>query len=93
MENFIIDVVASTNADAETTRQFKTIMGYYRKVAAEQGNNPKLKALFEKVNDSFAALDSRTANLTDDNADDESSDASDEMTEANRLVAEAFAEE
>lgn len=93
MENFIIDVVASTNADAETTRQFKTIMSYYRKVAAEQGNNPKLKALFEKVNDSFAALDSRTSNLSDDNDDEDSSDDSGGMTDENRKVAAAFAEE
>ena len=64
MENFILDVSKSTDADAETTRQFRVIIQYYRKLAQTQmSSNPKIKALFDKVNESFKQLDKGAENL------------------------------
>lgn len=79
MQHFIIDVSKSTNADPKVTAQFRTIIGFYRKVAQEQITNPKIKMLFDKVNESFKELERGTENLVnirDDEfpSDDEDSD-------------------
>lgn len=74
MQNFIIDVSTETKADPSITAQFRTIIGYYRKIAQDQINNPKIKKLFEKVNESFKELETGTNNLVkvkDDNSDKE----------------------
>lgn len=63
MQHFIIDVSKNTKANAKVAGQFRTIIAYYRKIAQEQTNNPKLKALFDKVNDQFKSLDKDTSNL------------------------------
>ena len=80
MEHFILDVSKSTKADPETTRQFRHIITFYRRIAQDQVSNPKVKMLFDKVEASFKELERGTSNLVnikDDDADDESSDDDD----------------
>lgn len=64
MQNFIIDVSKQTNSDPEVMREFREIIKYYKKLAKQQPNNPKMKALFDKVSESFAQLEKGTANLS-----------------------------
>jgi hypothetical protein len=70
MENFVLDVSKNTKADPETTRQFRTIIDYYRKLSENSNikNNPKLKKLFDTVKDSFEQLD-KHENLSKPNED------------------------
>lgn len=63
MQHFIIDVSKNTEANAKVTSQFRTIISYYRKIAQDQITNPKVKMLFDKVNDSFKELERGTENL------------------------------
>ncbi len=88
MEHFILDVSKSTKADVETTRQFRQIIGFYRKIAQEQVVNPKVKMLFDKVNESFKELERNTNNLvniedmeSDGSGGDTSSDSGEATTE------------
>lgn len=57
MQHFIIDVSKETPNDPKLTQEFRTIIDYYRKMAANQITNPKVKVLFEKFNKSFEELD------------------------------------
>lgn len=65
MQHFILDVSKETTADPELTRQFKTIIMHYRKVAEMQISNPQIKMLFDKFNESFEQLERGTENLVD----------------------------
>lgn len=78
MQHFIIDVSKSTDSDPQVTAQFRTIIAYYRKVAQEQITNPKIKMLFDKVNESFKELERGTENLVNirsDEPEDEDEDS------------------
>jgi len=89
MENFVIDVSKSTKADAETTRQFKTIIEYYRKISAQQIKNPKVKKLFDAVSENFQRLEKHDNLLHVDECAydaDEDDDAADEVSAASDLV-------
>lgn len=77
MQHFILDVSKSTEANATVARQFQTIISYYRKIAQDQISNPKVKMLFDKVNESFKALERGTENLVNINDDASSSDNDD----------------
>src|SRR3989344_4406429 len=79
MENFISDVAKNTEADPETTRQFRQIITYYKKLADQQIKNPKVKQLFDKVNENFNALDKHenivsVKSLSDNEEDEEDKD-------------------
>ena len=50
MESFVTDVAKNTKADPETTREFRQIISYYRKMAGQQIKNPPMKQLFDKIN-------------------------------------------
>lgn len=101
MEHFILDVSNSTKADVETTRQFRQIIGFYKKIAQDQITNPKVKMLFDKVNESFKELERNTGNLVNiqndgeeqEDSDDDSDDSSDDedniaAKEAERVAVE-----
>jgi len=66
MQNFILDVGKSTNSDASVTAQFRKIIAYYRKASQQQSTNPKLKMLFDKVNETFKDLDKKSENIQKD---------------------------
>jgi len=74
MQHFILDVSKETNADPQVTAQFRTIIAYYRKIASAQITNPKLKMLFDKVNESFSELEKNTENLVNIKADSKKDD-------------------
>lgn len=63
MQNFIIDVSKQTGSDPEVMREFREIIKYYKKIAKQQPNNPKMKALFDKVSESFSQLEKGATNL------------------------------
>jgi hypothetical protein len=63
MQNFIIDVSKKTDSDPQVTRQFRQIISYYRELAQQQIQNPKVKMLFDKVNESFQQLERGATNL------------------------------
>jgi len=78
MQNFIADVAKKQDANPTVTRQFRVIINYYRKLAQQQIQNPKVKMLFDRVNESFQQLEKGTQNLRtkpegetpEDNVDD-----------------------
>ncbi len=64
MQHFILDVSKETKVDAATNAQFRTIIGYYKKLADQHVNDPKLKMLFDKCNSAFKELDRGHENLS-----------------------------
>jgi hypothetical protein len=74
MQHFILDVSKSTDADPQVTAQFRTIISYYRKIAQDQITNPKIKMLFDKVNESFKELERGAENLVRIREDDAPAD-------------------
>lgn len=79
MQHFVLDVSKETSADPETIRQFRQIISYYRKLAQQQKHNPKLNAIFERANECFKQLDSRTPNMQKEKTS-EPTESSDEST-------------
>ena len=57
MENFVLDVSKNTKATPRITMQFRTIISYYRKMAAQTGSDPRLKTLFKHVEKNFNELE------------------------------------
>ena len=66
MQNFILDVGKNTNSSPRVAAQFRKIIAYYQKIASEQKSNPKMKALFDQVNEGFKSQDKNTNNLNND---------------------------
>jgi hypothetical protein len=63
-EHFILDVSSSTNVDPQEVAQFRIIIDYYRKIAQQQSTNPKIKAMFEKVEATFKEMEAAAPNLS-----------------------------
>ena len=57
MENFVQDVAKSTESTPAITMQFRTIVGHYRKLASQTGNNPQMQSLFRQVDKNFQELE------------------------------------
>jgi hypothetical protein len=91
MQHFIIDVSKETKADATVIRQFGIIVKYYRKIAQDQITDPRVKMLFDKINESFKDLDKETKNLV--NIHDETSAAPTEDLDSDPLCVTAMTEE
>lgn len=66
IENFVLDVAKNTRADPLLMKQFRDIVGYIRKAAGQQINNPQAKVLFEKLNEQFSKFD-KFSNIRADN--------------------------
>jgi len=89
MESFVLDVAKDTKADAETTRQFQTIIKQYRSLAANSIKNPRVKMMFDKMNEQFESLSEYTnlakvaedeASATDESSDESTDESSDDST-------------
>jgi len=65
MQHFMLDVNKTTDNDPELAAQFRTIIAYYRKAAQQNTTNPKVKALFDKINDSMKEFERGAENLVD----------------------------
>lgn len=89
MQNFILDVSKQTNSDPEVMREFREIIKYYRKVAGQQTQNPKMKMLFDKVNESFKQLEKGATNLVNI----KTSASTTEPTDSDPITAGAMSEE
>ncbi len=72
MQHFIIDVSSETKASPTVIRQFGVIADYYRKAGKDQITNPKIKMLFDKINESFKEIEKGTTNLVNIREDDAS---------------------
>jgi len=76
MENFVLDVSKNTRASPTLTAQFRKIISHYRKIAAQQANNPKLQTLFQQVDKNFQELENQrkkadAGEVDDDDEEDE----------------------
>ena len=74
MENFVVDVTKTTNANTKLAMQFKKIIMHYRKLAASRGNDPKLKVLFQQFDRNMEKLDKATKGDTEESSGDDSDD-------------------
>ena len=89
MQNFVIDVSKQTNSDPEVMREFREIIKYYKKLAKQQPNNPKMKALFDKVSESFSQLEKGTSNLVNIKTEEaESTDDSEPIQVGPKVISE-----
>lgn len=85
MENFVLDVSKNTKATPRITAQFRTIIAHYRKVAAQNNTDPRLKTLFKHVEKNFDELEkyqqdeSSYKDDEDKEEDDEDNEEDDEV--------------
>jgi hypothetical protein len=86
MQHFILDVSKSTSANVKVTHQFRTIISYYRKIAQNQITNPKIRAVFEKINESLATLERGTENLVNINSDEDGDADCDSASDADEII-------
>jgi hypothetical protein len=93
MQNFILDVSKSTGSDPEVMREFREIIKYYRKLAGQQVQNPKMKMLFDKVSDSFKQLEKGTSNLVNIKETKEAPEDAEPITGAKTLTEEDIKKE
>lgn len=75
MQHFIVDVSKQTDADPTVTAEFRKIIAYYRKVAQTQITNPKIKMLFDRVEESLKDLNRGTENLVNIQESESDSDS------------------
>ena len=59
IESFVIDVSQSGGADAQTTQQFRKIISYYQKATQGKIKDPKIRKVFDMLNDNFNAMEER----------------------------------
>lgn len=62
-EHFILDVSKEKSSTPAVTRQFYKIVQYYRKVTADRTNDPRLKLVFDQIDEAFKKLEQGTTNL------------------------------
>lgn len=70
MQHFILDVSKSTGGSPVVANQFRTIINFYRKAASDQISNPQVKALFDRINESFKDIEKGTENLVNIRGED-----------------------
>ncbi len=86
MENFVVDVSKNTKSSPAVTAQFRRIIAHYRKLAAQQATNPKLKSLFAQVDANFKELEKKSKEADDEGGEDSSEGSEDSSEEAPALV-------
>ena len=57
IESFVVDVSRSGGAERETTRQFRTIIRHYQKMTQGKIKDPKVKQIFDMLNNNFNTMD------------------------------------
>jgi len=60
VENFVLDVAKDSKANSKVTRQFKQIIGFYKKKMAGQIKDPKIKRIFDLVGANLNILEKKT---------------------------------
>lgn len=76
MEHFVLDVSRTTDADPETTRQFRKIINYYRKMTAGKIKDERVNYLFQKVDASFNEMDKFSNMKRDQHGEFDNTDSS-----------------
>jgi hypothetical protein len=71
IENFVIDVSKSSNADPEITRQFRDIVKFYRKNVQSNVKDPRTKKLFSMLGQHMDILDGGKKKAESDSDDEE----------------------
>ena len=56
LQNYVADVGRESGGGAEIRRQFRQIIGHYRKLAGKKAHDPRIKQLFGAVTGSFGAM-------------------------------------
>lgn len=77
VENFVLDVAKDSKANGKVTRQFRQIIGFYKKRMQGQIQDPKIKRIFDLVGANLNVLEKKTGKkdgINDDNDEDEGSD-------------------
>lgn len=71
MQNFILDVSGdNTSADPKTISQFRKIIMFYRKQAAQHANNPQLKKMFDMANKAYENIERGRPKSVPENPDE-----------------------
>jgi hypothetical protein len=60
IENFVLDVADDSKADAETTRQFRQIINFYKDKMSGQVKDPKIQKIFDLVGENLNILEQKT---------------------------------
>jgi len=84
VENFVLDVAKDSKANSKVTRQFRQIIGFYKKRMQGQIKDPKIKRIFDLVGANLNVLEKKTSKRKDgdeDNADNDISDRGDSDSE------------
>jgi hypothetical protein len=68
IESFIIDVSNQSSNDARLTREFRIIIAHLHKMSNQSGKikDPKIKGLFNMLNNNFAAFDKGMGKTSED---------------------------
>lgn len=77
VENFVLDVAKDSKANSKVTRQFRQIIGFYKKRMQGQISDPKIKRIFDLVGANLNVLEKKTAKR-DGEAEEDESDELDE---------------
>jgi len=77
VENFVLDVAKDSKANSKVTRQFKQIIGFYKKKMAGQIKDPKIKRIFDLVGANLNILEKKTGKDGEDVDDDDEEDTED----------------
>jgi hypothetical protein len=60
IESFVMDVAGGSGADAETNRQFKQIIAFYRQKVQGQKKDPQMEKIFDLLGTNMADLERKT---------------------------------
>jgi hypothetical protein len=81
VENFVLDVAKDSKANSKVTRQFKQIIGFYKKKMAGQIKDPKIKRIFDLVGANLNILEKKTAKRDGGGEDEDGDDDEEENSE------------
>jgi hypothetical protein len=86
IESFVIDVSNTGGADSETTRQFRKIINYYRNATQGKIKDPKIKKVFDMLNENFSAMEINTNDISEkkENDNNKSETKSDNLNPNNK---------
>lgn len=83
VENFVIDVAKSSNADISTTRQFREIIKFYRSHMQNRIKDPKIKKIFKMLGANLDILEDKTNKKNNSSDFEENNDEKTKTEESN----------
>lgn len=70
IESFLVDVSQGQSMNVSLMRQFRTIIGYFRTQSQGKVKDPKVKKLFESLNDKIGILENMSSKKKTDKKDE-----------------------